>query len=269
MKHVLLGLMLVFTSGCIHADNIPISASSALVIDADTNEVLLNQADTDVRPIASITKLMTAVVIMSSDVNLNEIIKISRADVDGTKLRGKATSSPLSVGMRLTRRELLRLALMSSNNRAAYALARSYPGGVSAFVKAMNCKAVELGMINTKFTDPTGLQNLNVSTASDLTLLVKAASEYDAIREFSTLESVKLPVTKKRFAIFGTTNRLVRSRDWNIMVQKTGFINDAGRCVVMMANIAARKVIIILLNAPGNNQRAADANAIRHWLEQQ
>lgn len=268
MKHVLLGLIFAALSISARAD-IPISASSALVIDADTNEVLLNQADTDIRPIASITKLMTAVVIMSSGVNLDEVVKISRDEIDGTKLRGKSTSSSINVGMKFTRRELLKLALMSSNNRAAYALARSFPGGVTAFVAKMNCKAAELGMSNTKFTDPTGLQNQNVSTATDLALLVKAASEYPIIREYSTSESVKVPVNKKRFAIFGTTNRLVRSRDWHIMVQKTGFINDAGRCVVMMANIAARTVIIVLLNAPGNNERAADANAIRRWLEQQ
>lgn len=268
MKNALLSIVLAAASFVAHA-GVSLSASSALVVDAETNNVLLHQADTEVRPIASITKLMTALVITTSMIDLEQLVTITDEDVNGTKLRGYPLPSPLTVGMQLKRRELLQLALMSSNNRAAHALARSYPGGRETFVAIMNNMAEHMGMKDTKFVEPTGLDNANVSTAHDLAVLVKAASQSELIRQMSTTESVKVSTKRHQYTSFSTTNRLIRNNKWHIQVQKTGFINDAGRCVVMMAKIAARDVIIVLLNAPGNNERAADADTIRKWLERQ
>lgn len=263
MRKVLISVLLAACCSSVSA-NPSISASSALVVDAETNTVLINQADTDVRPIASITKLMTALVVAESGINLDEVVTITQEDVTGTMLRGHILNSPLTVGTRLSRRELLQVSLMSSNNRAAHALARTFPGGKPVFVELMNHMAAIIGMENSVFVEPTGLDSSNVATASDLVKLVHTASKHEVIRAYSTTESARISASKHQYS---TTNRLVRNHNWHIDVQKTGFINDAGGCLVMMATIATRKVIIVLLNAPGNNERAADANTIRKWLE--
>lgn len=268
MKNVLAALLL-FCAAIACAQPV-VSASTMLVIDADTNSVLTDKDGEQQRPIASITKMMTAYVTFKSDISLDEILTVTQEDVQGTLLRGKQTSTSLAIGTKLTRREFLQLALMNSQNRAAYVLARTYPGGVEEFVQVMNVTARELGMNNTSFADPTGLTSLNVSTAQDLALLISAASQIPEIQQFSTAKSYTLaPVKRQKSRIFGTTNKLVAMKDWNIIAQKTGYITDAGRCLVMMTTIAAKRVIIVLLNAPSNNARASDAISIKKWIESQ
>lgn len=268
MKRALIGIALFMLSAA--AQSTPkLSASSAVVIDADTHEVMYHLADTEVRPIASITKLMTAIVVLDANLDLDDRITITNDDVLGTRIRGNIVSNSLRVGAVLSRKELLHLMLMSSNNRAAHALGRTFPGGMQTFISMMNLKATTLGMYNTHFVEPTGLSNENVSTATELGVLANTAYKYAEIREFSTTKTHKVEFPQKRFLSFGTTNGLVLSTQWNIFVQKTGFINDAGRCVVLVAQVATRNVIIVLLNAPGTKERANDANKIRQWLERQ
>lgn len=268
MKKVLIALVLL--SGAAYAQPGELNATTALVIDADTNAVLFQKNDEQVRSIASITKMMTALVTVEKQLPLEEQLTITHEDDLATRLRGGATGGSLAIGAVLTRGELLHLALMNSQNRAAAALGRTYPGGMDAFVAAMNTKAKELRMINTTFVDPTGLMNANKSTASDLVLLVKAASEHQVIRDFSTSTSFQMTTYYKdrhRKIGFGTTNRLVSANKWNVLVQKTGYIRDAGHCVVMMTTVASRKVIIVLLNTPNNQLRARDAISLMYWVE--
>lgn len=257
------------------AATLPIKSGVALVIDADTGQVLYEKGKGDVRSIASITKLMTAIVTMEANLPMDEIITISKDEVDATMLRKRPTSGSLPVGVSMTRGEVLHLTLMNSQNRAAAALARTYPGGAVAFVRAMNDKALELGMKDTRFVDPTGLFNENVSTANDLAILVNVATQYPDIRAFSTDKSHVLtwPKVKNGQFVrltrsgFGTTNRLVTRSDWDIRVQKTGYIRRAGHCVVMMTVVADRRVVIVLLDAISNRVRARDAVSIKYWLE--
>lgn len=246
------------------------TAKSVLVIDVDTNEVLFEKSHEDVRPIASITKLMNALVVLEGGQPLDETITITIEDVNATVIHGKQTGGNLAVGTTLTRAEMLHLALMNSQNRAAHALARSYPGSTELFVERMNAKAAELGMSHTTFTDPTGLFNTNVSTAADLAKLVGAASEVAIIRDFSTSTSFQTTqyVRKKpRVVGFTTTNRLAKTADWNLIVQKTGYINDAGRCMVVMTTFGMRRVIMVLLDTPSANARIHDAISLRYWIE--
>ena len=271
MKYVLSIFALLFSSVAFAVDP-SVIAESALVIDADSGRVLYQKGASETRSIASITKLMSAVVLLDSGVSLEEHVTITPQEVEATKLRGQPTSTSLPVGVTLTRAELLHLTLMNSQNRAVSALARSYPGGQQAFVQAMNDKAAALNMTRTKFVEPSGLYNQNVSTADDLALLVNAASSYQQIRELSTSQIFKYTTyskKKKHTARFGTTNRLVASGTWDIVLQKTGYIKDAGRCLVMMSWIGAKRVIIVLLNTTNSTQRAADANTIKTWIEQQ
>lgn len=266
----LLGFVLAITATKAHAQDLPLNAQSALVIDAHTNEIILQKNPDEVRPIASITKLMTAVITLDANLPLDEEITISQEEVDATMLRHRQTSRSLPIGVKLTRAELLHLALMNSQNRAASALARSYPGGPDAFVAAMNNKAQMLGMVNTRYVDPTGLYNQNVSTAAELAILVRHASDYVYIRDFSTATAFELTMyNKKRHktVAFGTTNMLIRNHNWQIYLQKTGYIQDAGRCVVMRAAVGAKEVIIVLLNATSSQTRATDAIRIKHWVE--
>jgi D-alanyl-D-alanine endopeptidase (penicillin-binding protein 7) len=216
-------------------------------------------------PIASITKLMTAMVVLDSGLPLDELVAIEPADVDTLK----GTRSRLNIGMILSRRELLKLALMASENRAAAALARSYPGGMQAFIPAMNQKAQELGMRDTRFLDATGLNPGNVSTAQDLAMMVNAGYQYALIREFTTSDSHRIALTDRRHRVvaFRNSNGLVRSGHWEIGLSKTGYISEAGRCLVMQATIAAKPVIIVLLDSWGKLSRIADANRIKHWVE--
>lgn len=238
----------------------------ALVVDQMTGEPLYAKNPQVETPIASITKLMTAMVALDAGLPLQEEITIDSRDVD----RIKGTGSRLALGTTLTREELLHLALIASENRAAAALSRAYPGGREAFVEAMNRKARELGMSNTHFVDGTGLSSANRSTAADLVKLVDAAYRYPLIRKISTTGSydVEMPVSKRvRHIAFNNTNLLTRRDDWDIGVSKTGYINEAGHCLVMQARIAEQKVIIVLLDSWGKLSRIGDAQRIRKWLE--
>lgn len=272
---VLLFLTGVFTGATVKAQELPfkLNAHSAIVVDADTGKVILDKHSDQIRPIASITKLMTAVVVLDANLSLDETVIISREEVEATKTRKgeRNISRSLPVGVVLTRAELLHLALMNSQNRAAAALARTYPGGTEAFVEAMNKKAQELGMTDTKYVDPTGLYNQNVSSAHDLAILVRHASTYELINDFSTTQRFELTTyTQKRRTkklAFKTTNRLVKLNDWNLVLQKTGYIRDAGHCVVLMAEMGVKKVIVVLLHTVSNNARAADASNIKYYVE--
>jgi D-alanyl-D-alanine endopeptidase (penicillin-binding protein 7) len=248
-----------------HAGDAPkLKSSAALIVDAETGEVLYDKNAGAVVPIASITKLMTAVAVLEAGLPLDEPIEITREDLANTRTARGFT--PLNRGVTLTRDELLRLALMASENRAAAALGRTYPGGLEAFVQAMNEKAAELDMRDTRFVEPTGLSSENVSSAADLVKLVIAAKAYPLIREYSTAPSAEVRIGK-RAARFVNTNTLVRNASWEIGISKTGFIRQAGRCLVMQANMSARSVVIVLLDSVGKYTRIGDANRIRQWLD--
>ena len=240
-----------------------LKSTSALVLDQSGQRVLYAKNIDWVVPIASITKLMTALVVLDSGLPLDERITISKEDRDGLK----GTRSRLAVGMTVTREDLLRLALMASENRAAAALARAYPGGTSAFVAAMNQKAVKLGMWHSRFVDGTGLSNGNVSNAQDLSRLVGAAHQHPLIREYTTDTQYTVRLANGRKMQFSNSNRLVRNSGWDIGLSKTGYISEAGRCLVMQAQIAATPVIIVLLDSWGHLTRLADANRIKKWIE--
>ncbi len=240
-----------------------LQSSAALVLDQESGEILYGKNATTIAPIASITKLMTAMVVLDANLDPAEKIQITQDDID--LLRG--SHSRLRVGAVLTRDELLRLALMSSENRAASALGRSYPGGLDAFVRAMNLKAQLLGMTGSHFDDSTGLSSTNVSTAEDLATLVRAAHNYPQIREYTTSTGYAVHLGGRKPVAFHNTNRLVGSGAWDIGLSKTGFINEAGRCLVMQATLAGRAVIIVLLDSWGKYSRIGDANRIRKWLE--
>ena len=241
-----------------------VKSVSALIVDGDNGEVLFEQKPAVVTPIASITKLMTALVVLDGQQPLNEVIVITAAD----RWKGKGAFSHIPNGAKLTRGDLMRLALMASENLAARTLARNYPGGIPAFVKTMNVKARALGMTKTRFDDPSGLSSLNVSNARDLVKLINAVSRDSRIREFSTLRSHDVRLGKRLFT-YRNTNLLVGKPDWEILVQKTGFTNDAGQCLVMEATIDERPVIMVFLNSFGSLTRTADARRIRKWLAAQ
>jgi len=238
-----------------------VSANVAFVVDQETGEVLVRKNARAVLPIASLTKLMTGLVIAEADLPLNEKITISAADVD----RLKGSSSRLPVGTTLTRRQALRLALMSSENRAAHALARTYPGGESAFVNAMNLKAAQLGMRHTHYVDPTGLSSGNRSSARDLVLLASAAYEEPLLRRFSTSRAYHL-ATARGTLQYVNSNHLVRGGNWNIGLQKTGYISEAGQCLLMQAKLAGRKLIMVFLDSASKLARLRDAERVREWL---
>jgi D-alanyl-D-alanine endopeptidase (penicillin-binding protein 7) len=243
------------------ADPLALKSSVALVLDQDTHEVLFSKNPQAVLPIASITKLMTAMVITEAKLPLEETLTITQDDVDTEK----GSSSRLKVGTQLTRGEMLHLALMSSENRAANALGRNYPGGLAAFVSAMNAKAKLLAMHDTRYVEPTGLSSQNQSSARDLANLVSAAYQVPLIRELSTSPEYQVAVGNRQLQ-YHTTNRLVRSPDWDIGVQKTGYISEAGQCLVMQAQMAGRKLIMVLLDSAGKYSRIGDAERIRKWL---
>ena len=235
----------------------------ALIYDQRTQLPLYTKNPDARAPIASITKLMTAMVVLDAQQPLDEKISIDVADIDMLK----GTHSRLRIGMSFTRSELLRLALMASENRAAAALARTYPGGYAAAIAAMNTKAYELGMQNTRFLDPAGLNSNNVSTAHDLVKMVAAASDYPLIHQYTTTASYSVDGRSKRGMHFANTNPLVRNVSWDIGVSKTGYISEAGRCLVMEAVINQRSVIIVLLDSWGKSTRIGDANRIKKWME--
>ena len=244
-----------------------LTSAAALVVDQHEGNLLFAKNPDAVRSIASITKLMTAMVALDARLPLDERLTVETADVAIAK--GKVAR--LKVGVSLTRREMFKLALMSSENRAAAALARTYPGGLPAFVEAMNRKAAALGMTNTRFLEPTGLDSGNVSTAHDLALMVNAAYAYPLIREFTTSDLHEVRIAGRRhhraMLTYRNSNRLVRDNDWEVGLSKTGYIGKAGRCLVMQATIAAKPMIIVLLDSVGKVARLADANRIKHWLE--
>jgi len=235
----------------------------AMIFDEQTRTPLYEKRADLVAPIASITKLMTAMVTLDAHLPMDEQLSIT--DDELRKIR--PAKSKLRVGMTLTRSELLRLALMASENRAALALARSYPGGTSAMVAAMNLKADILGMHDTRFLDPTGLDSDNVSTAQDLVKMVSAAHRYPLIQKYTTSTSYSVEGLRGRTMRFSNTNPLVRNTSWEIGLSKTGYISEAGLCLVMEANIEERPVIIVLLNSWGKRTRVGDANRVRRWME--
>ena len=242
-------------------DPLDLKSSVALVLDQDTNEVLFSKNSLAVLPIASITKLMTGLVVVEANQSMDEKLTISEEDKDNEK----GTGSRLAFGTTLSRGELLHLALMSSENRAAHALGRNYPGGVEAFVMAMNAKAQSLGMTDTHYVEPTGLSSRNQSSAKDLAALVKVAHEVPVLREFSTSKEYSVMVGRRQMA-FHSTNGLVRNSTWDIGLQKTGFINEAGRCLVMQAKMAGRKLIMVFLDSTGKYSRIGDAERVRAWI---
>lgn len=239
-----------------------LASSAVAVIDQTTGDVLYEKNANAVVPIASITKLMTAMVALDAQPSLSEILTVGEADIDLLK----GTHSRLSVGTQLSREEMLRLALMSSENRAASALSRHYPGGREAFVAAMNRKAQELGLSDTRFSDPTGLTAANVSSARDLVKMVDAAHQYPLIREFSTSEEHQVAV-KGRAQTFRNTNVLVKNDTWHIGLSKTGYISEAGKCLVMQAWLNDKPTIIVLLDSWGKLTRIGDAQRIKRWIE--
>jgi D-alanyl-D-alanine endopeptidase (penicillin-binding protein 7) len=239
-----------------------LASSAVAVIDQTTGDVLYEKNANAVVPIASITKLMTAMVALDAKPSLAEMLTIGEADIDMLK----GTHSRLAVGTQLTREEMLRLALMSSENRAASALSRHYPGGRDAFVAAMNRKAHELGLTDTRFQDPTGLTAENVSSARDLVKMVDAAHQYPLIREFSTSEEYHVAV-KGRPQTFRNTNALVKNDGWTIGLSKTGYISEAGKCLVMQAWLNNKPTIIVLLDSWGKLTRIGDAQRIKRWIE--
>jgi D-alanyl-D-alanine endopeptidase (penicillin-binding protein 7) len=267
----LLLLVLIGFSGTAHAlpedrdpDRLKLASANALVLDAEAGVPIYAKAANEVSPIASLTKLMTAMVVLDAAQPLDEPLEVDLSDIDFLK----GSRSRLGLGTQLPRREMLRLALMSSENRAASALARHYPGGTEAFVHAMNAKARSLGLARTRFDDPTGLSPKNVSTANDLATMVRAAARYPLIREYSTTPSAYVEVDPDgRILGFNNSNRLVASSEWEILLQKTGYIREAGRCLVMLATIASRPMVIVLLDSIGKHTRLGDAERVRHWIE--
>ena len=241
-----------------------LSASVAYVLDQNTHEVLLRRNEGAVLPIASITKLMTGLLIAESNLSLRELITITHEDVDTSK----GSSSRLQVGTTLTRGELLHLALMSSENRAAHALGRTYPGGLQRFVKLMNARAMLLGMTDTHYVEPTGLSSANRSSARDLATLVVEASRHQLLRDMSTSPGHEVAVGE-RILQYSNTNRLVHSPDWDIALQKTGYISEAGRCLVMLSRVAGRNLVMVLLDSKSKGSRLADAERVRQWVEEE
>ncbi|NDI26515.1 MAG: D-alanyl-D-alanine endopeptidase [Burkholderiaceae bacterium] len=243
-------------------DDLNLKSSVAMVVDQHSKEILFEKNPDVSLPIASITKLMTAMVVLDSNAPLDEVLTITQEDVDTEK----GSSSRLAVGSVLSRGDLLHLALMSSENRAAHALGRTYPGGLSAFVKAMNDRASGLGMNSTHYVEPTGLSSRNQSSATDLAVLVGAAYNVPLLRELSTSPGREVAVGRRTLQ-YNTTNRLVKSPNWDIGLQKTGYISEAGQCLVMQTKVSGRKLIMVFLDSAGKLSRIADAERVRRWVE--
>ena len=243
-------------------DALDLKSSVALVIDQDTREVLFRKNDHAVLPIASLTKLMTGVIISGAKLPMDEMITIKQDDVDTEK----GSTSRLKVGTSLTRGEMLHLALMSSENRAANALGRTYPGGLAVFVSLMNAKAKLLGMSDTRYVEPTGLSSRNQSSAQDLVALVGAAHADPVLREMSTSTGYQVAVGNRTLQ-YNNTNRLIKNPEWDIGLQKTGYISEAGQCLVMQTKIAGRKLIMVFLDSAGKLSRLGDAERVRRWVE--
>ena len=262
--HASHGIQRVSFSNNAGGGNLGLRSNGVIVFDQSTGESVYSKNVDSVQPIASITKLMTALVVLEAKQDLTEAITIDESDVDTLK----NTRSRLSVGSVVRRGDLMRLALMASENRAAAALGRSFPGGRDQFVARMNDEAVLLGLTQTHFADSTGLSSLNVSSPTDLAKLVQAAYQQPLIREYSTTAGVMLTMAETgRSIAFNNTNLLVKNEGWHIGLSKTGFINESGQCLVMQAYINARPFVIVLLDAWGKYSRIGDANRIKKWLE--
>lgn len=243
-------------------DRLELNSSVALVIDQETNEVLFSKNDAAVLPIASLTKLMTGLVIADANLDMNELLTITQDDVDTYK----GSSSRLAVGSTLSRGEMMHLALMSSENRAANALGRTYPGGLSEFVRLMNSKAKQLGMTGTRYVEPTGLSSLNQSSARDLATLVSVAHDRPILRSLSTSPGHEVELGHRTLH-YNNSNRLIKNPEWEIGLQKTGYISEAGRCLVMQAKVAGRQLIMVFLDSAGKLSRMQDAERVRRWVE--
>ncbi len=241
-----------------------VMSNAALVLNVQNGEVIFSKKDTLVSSIASITKLMTAMVVIDGKQSLDERITLTTEDIDHLK----NTGSRLAIGTSLTREDMLRLALMSSENRAASALGRNYPGGLSSFVKQMNLKAEALGMKQSTFVDSSGLSKNNVSTAQDLAKMVQAAYQYPLVRQFTTGTDYSLRTSNGRTLAYHNTNPLIRRPDWHIELSKTGYISEAGPCLVMRTVISGTPMVIVLLDSWGRMSRAGDANRIKHWIDE-
>lgn len=245
-------------------DALDLKSSVAYVLDQDTHEILFQKNENAVLPIASLTKLMTGVIVSEARLDVNEMITITEADVDTEK----GSRSRLKVGTQLTRGELMLLALMSSENRAAHALGRSYPGGLDRFVQAMNAKAKLLGMQDTRYVEPTGLSSRNQSSAKDLATLASHASNDKVLRDLSTSPMHQVDVGNKTLS-YVNTNRLINNPQWDIGLQKTGFISEAGQCLIMQAKVSGRRLIMVFLDSAGKLSRLGDAERVRRWVESQ
>jgi D-alanyl-D-alanine endopeptidase (penicillin-binding protein 7) len=262
--YLFLSLVLSFTP--VYAKDLKpnVKSSIAMIVHQETGEIIYQKNAYTKAPIASLTKIMTAMVVLDSGINLDEEVKITKADID----RIKRTGSRIPLGARLTRYELLKFALMASDNRAASALSRSYPTGQKGFIDAMNVKAKQLGMFNTVFADPTGLNKNNVSTARDLVRMAQAAYQYPEIRNLTTQSKGEINYGRRNYKIgFVNTNRLVRKGEWDIGLSKTGFIREAGRCLVMQAMVKDEPIIMIFLDSYGKLTRFADAKRVKKWME--
>lgn len=244
------------------SDALDLRSSSVLIVDQDTHEVLFSKNDSAVLPIASLTKLMTGLIVSEGNLQMDEMITITQDDVDTEK----GSRSRLRVGTSLSRGELLHLALMSSENRAAHALGRTYPGGLSTFVNLMNAKAALLNMKDTRYVEPTGLSSNNQSSAQDLAILVSVSSKNPLLSELSTSPGYQVAVGRRTLQ-FNNTNRLVSSPQWDIGLQKTGYISEAGQCLVMQTKVAGRKLIMVFLDSIGKYSRLGDAERVRRWVE--
>ena len=249
--------------GMLDPAKLRLASANAVIWDTDAQRPIFSKAADEVTPIASLTKLMTAMVVLDAAQPGDELIEIETDDFDFLK----GSRSRLRMGAVLPRRDMLRLALMSSENRAASSLARHYPGGTPAFVAAMNAKASMLGMTRTRYADPTGLSADNMSTANDLAKLVQAAAQYPLIREFSTTPAHYVELQTGRLLAFNNSNALVKNQSWDIQLQKTGYIREAGRCLVMLATISSKPFVIVLLDSWGKYTRLGDAQRVKHWLE--
>jgi len=256
------GLAALQAGGPPRASHLALKSASALVLDQSTGLALLEKQAGSVLPIASLTKLMTAMVLLDAHLDPREELTITQEDLDLLR----HSRSRLPVGTRLPREQALLLALLASENRAAHALGRTFPGGLPAFVQAMNAKAKALGLRGTRFEDPTGLSSGNVATAWDLATIIQAAYRYPEIRDFSTRPETTIRAGRRSIQ-FPNTNALVRNGRWDIGLSKTGYIEEAGRCLVMQAMLANRPVFIILLDSWGKYTRLGDANRIKKWLE--
>ncbi len=246
-----------------NSKSLKVRSLKAIVVNQNTGEVIYQKNSDAKASIASLTKLMTAMVVLDSGLDLNKKIKITKADID----RVKRTTSRLPIGSKLSRYELLKAALISSDNRAAFALSRSYPSGRKGFINAMNVKAIQLDMQKSQFSDPTGLDKRNISTANDLLKLVRAAYQYSLIRELTTSPSENIKIGKRRNGVnFNNTNPLVRKGVWDIGLSKTGFIRESGRCLVLQTVINDEPIIIVLLNSYGKLTRFADVKRIKNWM---